>query len=249
MVRERGGILHSCVGCGLAQVPWLANVPAETLQELAAICRRKSFRAGETVAREGEAPDRICCVVKGILRMQKTLGDGRQHIVGLLFEGDIFGSMDGGSLAVSIEAASDAEVCAFQREPFKTLVLRSPALGQGVLVNLRSELERARDWMAILAIPKVRGRLAGFLLALCSRFGGVSAVKSFGHGTFEVKIPISRADQANLLGARPESISRAYHALADDGKIAILRPDLIEIRNIEALAAEADEGEMDARDR
>lgn len=249
MVRERGNWLPSCGDCGLAQVPWLASLRAETRQELAAICRLRSFSAGEIVAHEGEEPDFVFCVFRGILRMQKTLGDGRQHIVGLLFEGDIFGGMGEEPLAVSIEAASDAEVCAFPRGPFKMLFLRSPDLGQGVLMNLRSELERARDWMAILAIPKVRGRLAGFLLALCSRFGGVSAIEAPGHGPFEVKIPISRADQANLLGARPESISRAYHALADDGKIAIARPDLIEIRNIEALATEADEGEMDTRDR
>ncbi|GGE77020.1 transcriptional regulator [Stappia taiwanensis] len=216
---------------------------------MAALCRLRSFRAGEIVAHEGEEPDFVCCVFTGILRMQKTLGDGRQHIVGLLFEGDFFGGMGEEPLAVSIEAASDAEVCAFPRGPFKALFQRSPDLGQGVLLNVRSELDRARDWMAILAIPKVRGRVAGFLLALCSRFGGMSAIKGSGHGTFEVKIPISRADQANLLGARPESISRAYHALADDGKIVIARPDLIEIRNIDALAAEADEGEMDARDR
>ena len=39
-------------------------------------------------------------------------------------------------------------------------------------------------------------------------------------------------------------VSRAFHALADGGSIRIIRPDLIEIRDIEALGAEAGEEDL-----
>ena len=53
-----------------------------------------------------------------------------------------------------------------------------------------------------------------------------------------------RLDLAHLLGTRPESISRALHALADEGHIEIQEPDRILLRDIEALAKAADEDEM-----
>jgi CRP/FNR family transcriptional regulator len=53
------------------------------------------------------------------------------------------------------------------------------------------------------------------------------------------KIPISRTDLAHLLGWRPESLSRAFHALAGEGSIALKKSDLIELRDICALGAVA----------
>jgi CRP/FNR family transcriptional regulator len=64
------------------------------------------------------------------------------------------------------------------------------------------------------------------------------------NGQLTIQNPISRADLANLLGARPESISRAFHALADDGILKIIRPDLVAVSSIEDLAEEAGEPEM-----
>jgi CRP/FNR family transcriptional regulator len=41
------------------------------------------------------------------------------------------------------------------------------------------------------------------------------------------------------LGWRPESLSRAFHALAGEGSIALKKSDLIELRDIYALGAVA----------
>lgn len=241
---NQGGARHSRSNCELSQLSQLAELPVDTLKELARICRPLRFQTGQIVAHEGERPDFIGFVHSGILRMQKTLEDGRQHIVGLLVEGDMFGRVFDGPLNVSVESVADAEVCAMQRAPFESLLLRSPELDRVVLLNILDELDRARDWMIILAKPKVKERLAGFLMVLCSRFAGVDHILRAGSGTIDVKIPISRTDLAHLLGSRPESISRAFHALADGGSIALKKPDLIEIRDMDALCVVA--GDEDA---
>ncbi len=230
--------------CNLADVPQLAEIPSETLATLERMCRVRRFEAGQTLVHAGEEPDFVGCVRQGILRMQKTLHDGRQHIVGLLVEADMFGRVFDGPLNVDIEAATDAEVCTFRRAPFEALLLQSPELDRVVLLNTLNELDRARDWMVILANPRVKGRLAGFLLVLCTRFAKVDHLVRPRHGILDVKIPISRTDLAHLLGTRPESISRALHALAADGNIVVKTPNLIEILDIGAIAAEA--GEDDA---
>nr|WP_245823110.1 Crp/Fnr family transcriptional regulator [Antarctobacter heliothermus] len=211
------------------------------------ICTLRRYTAGQAIAEAGEEPGFVGCVQHGVLRMQKTLQDGRQHIVGLLVEGDMFGRVLGGTLDVAIEAATDAEVCAFRRAPFETLLAQSPELDRLVLVSVLTELDRARDWMIILGTPRIRERLAGFLLVLCTRFATTDNLLRARGTALDVVVPINRTDLAHLLGTRPESISRAFHALADTGCITLRKPDLIGILDLEALAAEAGEDELKGR--
>jgi CRP/FNR family transcriptional regulator len=230
--------------CGLTTVARFDRLDSGVLDALEAICRKRRYHAGQTVARSGETLDTIGCVRSGFLRMQKTLADGRQHVVGLLVEGDMFGRVFDGALHFAIEAATDAQVCTFRRAPFEAMLLRTPDLERMVLLNILNELDRARDWMIVLSCPRVSGRIAGFLLVLCSRFGGIDHLLREGRGGPEVHIPISRADLAHLLGTRPESISRGFHALAEAGCIEVFSPDCIGIRDVAALAAEAGDDDL-----
>ncbi len=229
---------------GSVDLSLLAGIQPETRDALDAMCRVKHYRSGQTVVPEDETVDFVGCVLTGILRMQKTLADGRQHIVGLLVERDIFGRVFDGPAEFAIEAATDAEICAFPRVAFEALLTRSPDLERAVLLNITNELDRAREWMIILSNQRVAGRVAGFLLLMCTRFSGVDHILTPTSGGIEVRIPIGRTDLAHLLGTRPESISRALHALGDQGDIDILEPDRILIRDATALARAADEDEL-----
>ena len=230
--------------CNLNGIRQLQDLAPETVDALNVICQSRHYSAGQTVVFDGEHAAFIGCVKTGFLRMQKTLGDGRQHIVGLLVEGDMFGRVFDGPLHFGIEAATDTEICAFQRAPFEDLLTRAPDLERVVLLNILNELDRARDWMIILSNQKVSARVAGFLLIMCRRFVGIDHILQARETTLEVKIPISRPDLAHLLGTRPESISRAFHALADQGCIEILNPNLMRILDAGALAVEAGDEEL-----
>ncbi len=223
-----------------------SQIRPETRDALDAMCRVKSYRASQTVVHAQEKSDFICCVLSGILRIQKTLVDGREHIVGLLVEGDVFGRVFDGAAEFSIEAATDAEICAFPRAQFEALLTQSPDLERAVLLNITNELDRAREWLIIVSNQKIVGRIAGFLLLMCSRFHNIDHILQPRPEGIEVNIPISRADLAHLLGTRPESISRSLHSLSDQGVIDILEPNRILIRDTKALALAADVDEIEA---
>lgn len=225
-------------------IPDLADLPEAIRKELNQIFQIQKIEAGQVVADAGDPFELIGFVTDGILRMQKTLPDGRQHVVGLLVTGDMFGRVFDGPMQFAIEAATDTTVYTFRRAPFEALLSRSPELDRIILIHFLTEIDCTRNWMVVLSNPRVRGRLAGFLLMLCNRFRGVDHLFGSMNGRLTIKIPISRADVAHFLGARPESISRAFHALADDGLIDIIRPDLVAVSNIEDLAEEAGEPEL-----
>ncbi len=225
----------------LSRLRPFSELSSDTLAEMAAISTLRRYRAGQVVVHDGDRSEFIGCVREGFLRMQKTLVDGRQHIVGLLVEGDMFGQVFNGPLHFAIEASTDAEVWAFQRAPFEALLLRAPDLERVVLLNILNELDRARDWMVIVSGQRVTGRLAGFLLVMCTTFAEIDHILvQTGKGP-EIRIPISRIDLAHLLGTRPESISRAFHALQDDGDIEIIGPDHVRLLNLDGLAEKAGE--------
>lgn len=218
----------------------------EIQDALGAMCRTKSYGAGQTIIHAQEKSGFIGCVLSGVLRMQRTLADGREHIVGLLVEGDVFGRVFDGAAEFSIETAADAEICAFPRAEFETLLTQSPDLERAVLLNVTNELDRAREWLIILSNQKIIGRIAGFLVLMCSRFRGVDHILQPRPEGVEVKIPVGRGDLAHLLGTRPESISRSLHSLKDQGAIDILEPDRLLIRDMKTLARAADEDEFEA---
>lgn len=240
-MKNASGNGHVCLS---RMIPSLADLPDAIRNELNQTCQIKRVTTGEVLAEAGDHLGMIGFVTKGILRMQKTLPDGRQHVVGLLVAGDLFGRVFDGPVNFSIEAATDATLATFRRAPFEALLSRSPELERLILIHFLTEIDRARDWMIVLSNPRVRGRLAGFLLNLCTRFRGSDTLTGFANGQLTIRNPISRADLANLLGARPESISRAFHALADDGVLKIIRPDLVAISSIDDLAEEAGEPEL-----
>ena len=235
---------HNCGTPGqseLLRFPQLSSLSANVSDRLRGLCRLHSYTSNQTVMGAGEHAKSIGLVSEGILRMEKTLLDGRHHIVGLLVEGDIFGRVFDGPNEYAIEAATDAKVVYFPRAQFESLLAESPELERAVMLNLLHELDRARDWMLIVSSPKIRTRLAGFLMMLCTRFGDIDHILVASGERLRINIPINRSDLASLLGTRAESISRAFHALADEGLIAIQQPNQIDILDLQGLGDEAGE--------
>lgn len=230
---EIGG--DSLKRCIAADLRVMSSLHPELLAALQSILRTIHFEVGQAVVHGDEKPSYVGAVTDGILKMQKTLPDGREHIVGLLVEGDMFGRVHHGAHTFSIEATTNTTVCAFPRGPFENLVDTWPELEQVILLDILDELDRAREWMLVLANHRTMERLAGFLVVLCQRWANVAKLQNNAERNPEIRIPLNRRDLAHFLGARPESISRAFHALADDLHIRIKTPYEIEILDLEGI--------------
>jgi CRP/FNR family transcriptional regulator len=245
-VGRRASELISARGA-LGEFAPISNLPGLLLGELDKIGRLHRYKNGSTVMSAGEVPAFVGVVVHGVLCMRKTLRDGRQQVVDLLMRDDLFGCDFGSTLRFDIEASSDAEVIALSRRSFKAVSDGNPELDRMVALDVLSKLDRARDLMLILANPRVRGRLAGFLVVLSARFDGKEKLVRGEQHHVPLKIPLGRVDLAQLLGTRTESISRAFHALANDGHILMRTPNEIKILDFEALLAEIYGDDLPAR--
>ena len=146
--------------------------------------------------------------------------------------------------AFSVEAVSPSEIISFDAAQFSPLLGSTPELEQILFRSFQDEIDAARNLLMILASPTVRKRLAGFILTLMSRFRDMPRMIDSRGDTLSLRIPISRIDLSNLLGVRPESLSRAFHALADDGLIEIIAHDYVTITDVDGLLIEVGDPDL-----
>lgn len=190
-------------------------------EELGRISHLRKISAGETVLAESESAAIVGNVVSGVLRMVKTMADGRQQIVGLLLPSDMFGRVFSANSNFAIEAATDATLCCFDRPSFERLVRLNPVLEHNMLLSILDELDAARDWMLLLGCQTVSEKVATFLIILQRRIEN----QGCRHHTDPkplVTVPISRRDMATYLGTTVETISRTIQLMSRKGIIRIL---------------------------
>ena len=230
--------------CRLERMSAFHPLPDQTRQHLRRICTVHHLSAGETLAHQGDAVRGVYFVRNGLLRMQKQLVDGRVQIVGLLATDHMIGTVFVEKHAFSIEAVAPTEVISFDAAQFRPLVGSTPDLEQILLRGFQDEIDASLNWLLLVSCNTVRARLAGFLLILMSRYRHIPNLMDERSETLSLRIPLSRTDLANLLGVRPESLSRAFHALADDGLIDIIKHDHVRIVDVEELSMEVGDPEL-----
>ncbi len=196
-------------------------------EELVRIAHIRSFAAGETIVGEGEESGLVGTVLSGVLRVQKTMHDGRQQIVGLLFAPSLFGRVFSQVSPVAIEAATDCRLCCFSRAAFESFLARHPAVEHDVMLAVLDELDAAQDWMLLLGCQAVQERVASFLLMLLRQTD--AAAHAVPRKLRMVSVPISRHDMAIYLGTTAETISRTIQDLARRGVLRIINPQRFEV--------------------
>ena len=194
---------------------------------------RRSLATGDTLAHQGDEVRRVYFVRSGLLRMQKHLSDGRTQIVGLLPREHMVGTVFVEKHAFAVEATAPSEVISFEARQFKSAVSTTPELEQILLRGFQDEIDASLNWLLLVSCNTVRARLAGFLLILMSRYRDIPNLMDERGETLSLRIPISRIDLSNILGVSPESVGRAFHALADDGLIEIIKHDHVRIVDVE----------------
>lgn len=203
-------------------------------EELLRIAHVRSFAAGETIVGEGEETGLVGAVLSGVLRVQKTMPDGRQQIVGLLFAPNLFGRVFSRTSPVAIEAATDCRLCCFSRAAFETFLARHPAVEHDVMLAVLDELDAAQEWMVLLGCQSVQERVASFLLMLLRQ--GEAMGSGGPRRRRDVSVPISRHDMAIYLGTTAETISRTIQDFARRNLLRIINPQRFEVLDEACLA-------------
>ncbi len=202
------GAHGNCDTCTIRHRGICAALSDAELTKLSQIARRKHFVAGQTILADGEKADFFGNIISGVVKLAKTLADGRQHIFGLLFVSDFLGRAFRESNPYFAEAATDVELCYFPRAGFERLLVEFPDLERRLFQLTLEELDACRDFTLLLGRKTAEERVANFLFNIARRAPNLGCHHSPALDFVQFDLPLTRADMADYLGLTIETVSR-----------------------------------------
>ena len=205
----------ACHECGVRQTAICGVLDDEQIVDMGRMMTQKWFEPGQFVVLEGDPGDHAYTVTEGVIKVFKSLVDGRVQITGFLLPGDFLGLPSRGQFMYSAEAVSRARLCAFLRRPLQALFDSSPGLEKRLLEIVDDELTLAQDHMLLLGRRTADERVACFLLEFAERFARV------GWPLDPMILPVGRGDIADYLGLSLETVSRSFSRLKKSGVLSL----------------------------
>ena len=205
----------------------LSALAPEELRELAAMAEERCFAAGEFIFWEGDKPERFYVVESGKVKMLKHISSGKDFIIAVFAEGDMFGEVpvfDGAPFPASAQAATETCVLGIKREQFLSFLGRNPTVSLKIISVLGGRLREAHGRLRDLAGERVMQRLAGTLLLLSTKLGST--------------IPFTRQEIADMSGTTTETTIRVLGRLGQGGIIRSARGKItvLDEQKLKALA-------------
>ena len=211
----------------------------EQITKLAQIAHRRRIAAGQTIISDEEPVEFFANIISGAVKLTKTLPDGRQQIVALLFAPDFFGRAYSKNNPYTAEAVTDVDICTFPKAAFERLVSEYPALQQLLFKRSLDELDAARDWMLLLGLKNAEEKVASFLCMLARRSLKAGCPHTNTPGTSTFDLPLTRSDMADYLGLTLETVSRHMTRLKASRIIEMGSNRLVLIRDMARLELKA----------
>ncbi|UOA33636.1 Transcriptional activatory protein AadR (plasmid) [Sulfitobacter sp. DSM 110093] len=191
-------------------------------------CKRQAV--GTHLFREGDIANNIYEITSGVFRLTRVLGNGRRQVIAFGLPGDIIGFPNGISHHSDCEAIQSAEVVAHRRTALDPLE-GDDAAHQRLLHAALREISAMQDHFMMLARKSATEKVASFLINLAERVGTPI-------GTYTAcSLPMSRADIADFLGLRIETVSRTFTRLRKEDIIALDTSQIVLVKNMGALVS------------
>ena len=229
-------VLQRCEHCPVRHQAVCGAMDEVQIKKLAQISHRKKLHPGQTIISDETPVDFFANVVSGAVKLSKTLPDGRQQIVGLLFAPDFLGRAFSKSNPYTAEAVTEVEICTFPNAAFERLVGEYPGLLQRLFQHTLDELDAARDWMLLLGRKTAEEKVASFLHMLARRSLTIGCQHGGNNGLANFELPLTRADMADYLGLTIETVSRQLTRLKTANVIKLNTNRLISVPDVDRLA-------------
>ena len=202
-------------------LPLLARLPAEDRKALAARARLKSYTAGTAIFGEGEPGDSLHVIVEGHIRIVTSNGAGDEATLAVVHPGDCVGDLsllDGRPRSASAIAATATKTLVVTREAFTEWIEARPAAALALLETLSLRLRRTNESVADLMFLDLPHRLAKRLATFASEQRSDPG---------PVRIRVTQAELASLLGVSRESVNKQLNAFGREGWLSLARGAVI----------------------
>ena len=198
----------------------LSNIPAFNgltngqLEQIRKITTIREFNRGELIFSEGDEGNGFYVVIDGRIKVFKLSPEGKEQILHIIGAGEPFGEVAvfaGRSFPANAQAINYSRLLFLPRSDFVRLISDNPSLAMEMLAVLSMRLRQFTLQIESLSLKEVPGRLASYLMLLAGEQSEPEAVA----------LPISKGQLASLLGTIPETLSRIFARMSQQGIIKV----------------------------
>ncbi|MCI1902918.1 MAG: Crp/Fnr family transcriptional regulator [Enterococcaceae bacterium] len=197
---------HLCV----TLVPLFNHLGIAEQREINSLVTHQKFKKGEVIL-SPELSAQLTIVARGAMKVYQLSANGREQLLRVVepggYEGEnlLFGAKNENLFG---EALEDTEICRLKQSDFQDLLLKQPKLTLKLLAINAEKSNQVEQQTRFLMMEKVEERLATYLLDL------YKVTKDP-----EVLIPMKMKELAAFLGTTPETLSRKFRLLEEEGLI------------------------------
>lgn len=190
------------------------GLPEQQIIDITNIAVLKTYQRGESIFFEGDEGNGFYMVGEGRVKIFKVSPSGKEHILHIFGQGEPFGEVPvfhGRPFPANAEAIVKSKTIFLPRNQFVLLVEANPSIALNMLAVLSQRLRRFASQIENLSLKEVPERLAGYLVYLSHEHGDSD----------EVELDISKGQLASLLGTIPETLSRIFAKMSEEGLIKV----------------------------
>jgi CRP-like cAMP-binding protein len=190
------------------------------------------YPEGATIFAKGQPGNSMMAVLSGRVTITAPSPDGRQVVLSVLREGEVFGEialLDGKERTANATAAVDCELLVVARRDFLSVLRHQPELGLQLLMVFCERVRRTDEQVEDLAFLDLETRIAKTLLRLAEE-------QNVGQRSATLGVRISQRALGEIVGGSRESVNKHLQDWKRAGIITIEKGG-IHIRDIGALAA------------
>ena len=182
------------------------------LEDIARSAVMRRIPRGQTVVHAGDRTDYVYLVLTGSLKVIVSDEDGREVILSILGQGELFGEMGvfgEHPRSASVVSVMPSDLIMITKNDFRNLMQENFEVAWRMMCNLADRLRNADRKIESLALMDVYGRVARLLIEMSEEVDGQTLVVS----------KLSKQDIAKMIGASREMVSRVMKDLAQQGLI------------------------------
>jgi CRP/FNR family cyclic AMP-dependent transcriptional regulator len=215
----------------LRKVPFFAGLADSELEMVSGVMIERSYAKGSLLFLEGEPGEALFVINRGRVKISKSSPDGREQILHIYKDGDIFAEVvlfDRGPYPATAEAIEDTQCWLLRNADMERLLEAQPQLGIKLLRIMSRRLRQAQLLVRDLALQDTYGRLAGLLL----RFIRVEGRRE--EEGIVLELDLTRQEMASMIGTSRETVARILSRFQKEGIIA-LDKQRITVKDVEKL--------------
>jgi CRP/FNR family transcriptional regulator len=205
------------------KLSFFSGLGDDDIIKISELLTERKYRKNMIIFVGGEPAEAVYFVKKGKVKISKNTADGKEHIIHIMTDGEVFAEACLFGISpypANAEAIEDSEIYMIKNEDLEKLLESSPRTAIEIVKVMARRLNLVSSQVENLALRDAFGKTASIIIRLLKEDG-----KPLKDGAV-LKTDLSRQDMGNMVGLTRETFTRALTRLKNDKAIDIDKDEI-----------------------